>query len=156
MAEIRVDGLQEATAQPTARPTDKLAAIDEAITKASEAMLLNPLKPKQLEAIRTFMSGSVSSDWLRWFMLFFHLHLIFFLVCSVSCQLSPWTFLRERACIYNISWTSGLITWFFSHSRCLSKKFRQVALVVYLLWLKKSYTVENRLSSPCTYYHLAI
>ena len=48
-----MDGLQEATAEPT----DKLAAIDEAITKASEAMLLNPLKPKQLEAIRTFMSG---------------------------------------------------------------------------------------------------
>lgn len=48
-----MDGVQEATAEPT----DKLAVIDEAITKASEAMLLNPLKPKQLKAIRTFMSG---------------------------------------------------------------------------------------------------
>ena len=45
-----MDGLQEATAEPT----DKLAAIDETITKASEARLL---KPTQLEAIRTFMSG---------------------------------------------------------------------------------------------------
>ena len=36
-------------------PAEK--SIDDSITRALEAMSLNPLKPKQLEAVRTFMSG---------------------------------------------------------------------------------------------------
>ena len=61
-------------------PAEK--SIDDAITRTLEAMSLNPLKPKQLETVRTFMSGRdtfvslqlVTENLLS--MLFFHLHLI--------------------------------------------------------------------------------
>ena len=48
------------------RVTEK--SIDDAITRALEAMSLNPLKPKQLEVVRTFMSARdvcVAPNWLR-------------------------------------------------------------------------------------------
>ena len=47
------------TDSPVMEQVTELAekSINEAITWALEAMPLNPLKPKQLEAVHTFMSG---------------------------------------------------------------------------------------------------